>query len=141
MRKGFWKGLRAIELFFVLAVICMLVLVIYSRYDSFACQSMHSEAKFSLQQIYSAQKYYFEEHDRFASLKQLSVDKSRVVLTEKYYTFSDLVPPGHDSFMIIAKGRKNSLVEGEEWIIDQGRDIKSRNIDCKIGRASCRERE
>lgn len=118
MRKGFWKGLKAIEIVIMLVVFCACAGVIYFRYDVFLQRSMQSEAKFSLQEIYAAQKLYHAEHDRYATLEKLHIEEGRVALPERYYILSDQDAPGRDTFKIIAKGAKKTLVEGELWSID-----------------------
>ncbi|HXW59945.1 MAG TPA: hypothetical protein VEK06_00255 [Myxococcota bacterium] len=131
MRKGFWKGLKVIELVIMAAIAAMLLGVVYFRYDSFACRSMQSEAKFSLQEIYAAQKLYHREHDRFASLEKLHIEEGRVALPQKYYVLSDAEAPSKDTFKVIARGVAKTLVEGEIWTIDQKNNLLNQNKVCK----------
>jgi Tfp pilus assembly protein PilE len=131
MKKGFWKGLRAIEIGIMLVLIIMLLSVVYARYDAFMCRSIESEAKFSLQQIYAAEMLYRTEHDRFASLETLLKTESRVVLPQKYYTFSD-VPPEQDKFLVRAHGKEGTLVAGQAWQIDETKALV--NIEPRCGK-------
>lgn len=131
MRKGFWKGLRAIEIGIMLAFIIIAISIVYARYDAFMCRSMESEAKFSLEQIFAAQMLYHKEHDRFASLETLLKAEQRVVLPQKYYTFSDELPPEQDKFWVRAHGKVGTLVAGQAWQIDATKALV--NIQSRCG--------
>jgi len=124
MRKRFWKGLRAIEIGIVVAVITIILTVVVARYPDFKCRSMQSEAKFSLQEIYAAQMHFFSEHSHYATAERLLLKDGRVRLSQKYYSFNDLFPPTKDGFTIAANGLDNTMVAGEIWTVDQNRDIK-----------------
>lgn len=118
MKKGFWKGLKAIEIMIMALVVAVLMGIVYYRYDAFACRAMQSEAKFSLQEVYAAQKLYHAEHDHFVSLEKLHIEEGRVALPQKYYILSDGEVAARDTFKVIAKGASKTLVEGELWSID-----------------------
>lgn len=130
MRKRFWKGLRTIDLVIVLAIICVVLIVVAGRYKNFKCRAIESEAKFCLQEIYAAQLLFHKEHNHYARLKKLMED-GRVVISPKYYIFSDLVEPTKNSFTIVAKGVANTLVAGEEWSINELKDINLIKSVCK----------
>lgn len=130
MRKGFWKGLRAIEIGITLALIIMLLSIVYVRYDVFMCRSMESEAKFSLSQIYAAQKLYHQQNDHFASLEELMVKEERVALPQRYYRFKEEFPPEKDKFWIRAFGKEGSLVAGQSWQIDETNTIVQLSAQC-----------
>lgn len=130
MRKGFWKGLKAIELIIMAVIVATILGVVYYRYDSFQCHSMQSEAKFSLQEIYAAQKLYHTQHDHYASLKKLHSEEGRVILPKKYYIVFDESAPQRDSFKILAKGASGSLVDGDIWSIDHNNNLVNEYDAC-----------
>ncbi len=130
MRKRFWKGLRTIDLVIGVFIICMVLVVLALRYDEFKCRSMQSEAKFSLQEIFTAQQLFFAEYERFASLDELIKTDRRVVVPQKFYIVSDLSQPSQQSFEVIARGAPGTLVAGEEWSIDQTRELRLRKAVC-----------
>lgn len=131
MRKRFWKGLRAIELVIIISVISIVLGVVVVRYPDFKCRSMQSEAKFSLQEVYFAQKYYHGEHDHYATFEQLYREDARVRPAEKYYQLSDRIPPMKDRFSITALGKAGTLVEGEIWTVNEWEDIRLEKAVCK----------
>ncbi|MCA9507871.1 MAG: hypothetical protein KC505_05570 [Myxococcales bacterium] len=131
MRKGFWKGLRLIEISIIWALIIVAISIVYVRYDAFMCRSIESEAKFSLEQIYAAQMLYHKEHDHFASMETLVNKEQRVLIPQKYYVFSDKFPPQQDHFCIQAFGRKKTLVSGQIWQIDEAQELL--NIESRCG--------
>jgi Tfp pilus assembly protein PilE len=122
MRKRFWKGLRTIDFIIVLSIICMVLWVVVKHYDDFKCRSMQSEAKFSLQQIHAAQLLFHKQNDHYAPLHQLN-EEQRILLTQRYYTFSDFSVPTKDSFSVIAEGVNGALVAGEQWTINESKKI------------------
>jgi Tfp pilus assembly protein PilE len=130
MRKGFWKGLRTVEIIIIGSLICMLLLVFYFRYDRFACRSMQSEAKFFLAQIYHAQMRFHEESQTYAPLKELLAD-GRVVVHQSFFDFEDFIAPTNHQFMVKAIGRPGTLVAGEEWTINQGNLLDQRVKKCQ----------
>lgn len=130
MRKGFWKGLRTIEIGIIFALFIMLLSIVYARYDAFMCRSMESEAKFSLGQIYAAQKLYHQQHDHFAALDELLVKEQRVVLPQRYYTFKEEFPPERDKFWIRAHGKEGTLVAGQSWQIDETKTLVKLSSQC-----------
>jgi Tfp pilus assembly protein PilE len=129
MFKRFWKGLRLIEIAIMVTLIIFVIIIIFSRYENFACRSMQSEAKFSLQQIVNAQMLYHAEHDYFASIHKLLEDQ-RVVIGNKYYDFNDSKAPGPDNFTIVARGKAQSLVAGDLWSIDEKKQLINSNPVC-----------
>jgi Tfp pilus assembly protein PilE len=131
MKKGFWKGLKAIELLAIAFVLAVLSAVIYFRYDAFICRSMQSEAKFALQEVYAAEKLYHIQHDSYTALEKLHIEKSRVDLPEKYYTLSDKETPTRDTFKIKAVGI-NGLVKGEVWSIDNNNNLVLEEARCPM---------
>jgi Tfp pilus assembly protein PilE len=131
MRNRFWKGLRVIEIAIILFVMCIVLSVIVFRYSDFACRSMQSEAKFSLQEIYAAQLHFHAKHDHYATLENLLTKNGSVRLPQKYFTLSDHSAPTKDSFSIMAKGVDNTLVAGEIWTINELKNIKIINAVCK----------
>ena len=54
-----------IDIVVMVVVFFIFIAIIYKKYNYFACSSMKSEAKFALQQIYSAQMLYFNEFGKF----------------------------------------------------------------------------
>ena len=90
MRKRFWKGLRTIDLVIGLAIICMILAVVTIRFDEFKCRSMQSEAKFSLHEVYAAQKLFFAEHEHYATLEQLMNTDGRIVVPQKNYILIEI---------------------------------------------------
>lgn len=123
MLKRFWKGLRAIEIAIMITLVVMLVGVVMFNYNDFACRSMQSEAKFSLQEILNAQLLYHAEYDHFATIQKLQKEDQRVVISQKYYDFSDAIKPGQDTFTVFATGKNNTLVAGEVWSIDDKKQL------------------
>lgn len=131
MKKAFWKGLKTIEIVALAFVVAVLSAVIYFRYDSFACRSMQSEAKFALKEVYAAQKLYHAQYDRYAPLERLHIEQSRVSLPEKYYAIGDFDAPRQDTFKIKAVGI-NALVKGEIWSIDHNNNLLLEKASCPI---------
>lgn len=129
MRKGFWKGLRTTEIAILLVLITAVGMVVFFRFDRFKCRSMQSEAKFFLKESANAQKYYYEEHRTYAALKQLR-DTQRAVILHNYYDFSDEDAPSRTSFRIKAVGRKDTLVDGDIWVIDQNGTLLNQSQKC-----------
>lgn len=132
MRKRFWKGLRTLDVVILASIICMVLGVIIFRYPHFKCRAMQSEAKFSLQEIYSAQKLFHAEHEYYAPISRLLGEERKAVLMQKYYTFSDLIVPTKDAFSVVAKGVTGTLVAGEEWLVNHTNEVR-------LVKAMCRE--
>jgi len=130
MLKRFWKGLRAIEIAIMIMLVIMLVGIVSFNYDDFACRSMQSEAKFSLQEILNAQLLYHAEYDRFATIDKLLNEDQRVVFFQKYYDFTDAIKPGQDNFTVFATGKINTLVAGEIWSIDDKKQLLNLKSVC-----------
>jgi Tfp pilus assembly protein PilE len=130
MRKHFWKGLRTIDLLIILSIICIVVVIVAGRYDHFKCRAMQSEAKFSLQEIYAAQKSYHAKHNQYADIDVLLRQDKRVVLPQKYYKFKDLKEPTKSSFSVAAVGVNGVLVAGEQWVINQDEKIELTKAVC-----------
>lgn len=130
MRKRFWKGLRTIELAIVLSIICIVVAVIAIRYPAFKCRSIQSEAKFSLEEIYAAQRQYHREHNSYATVTQLVDKDKRVILPNKFYRMQDKIEPTKDSFLITATGAPDTAVAGEVWTVNQYKEIRLDNAVC-----------
>lgn len=129
MRKGFWKGLRITEIAILLVLIATVGMVVFFRYDRFRCRSMQSEAKFFLKEIAHAQKYYYEEHRTYAAINELR-DTQRAVILQNYYDFLDESAPSRATFRIKAVGRKDTLVDGDVWIIDQNGTLVNQSQKC-----------
>lgn len=129
MRKGFWKGLRITEIGILLGLIIAIGIVVFFRYDRFLCRSMQSEAKFFLKEIAHAQKYYYEEFQAYAPIKEL-LQTRRAVIHQNYYDFLDDSTPTRSTFRIKAIGRKETLVDSDSWIIDQNGTLVNQSQKC-----------
>lgn len=123
MRKRFWKGLKPIEFAIILVVVGITLGVFIWRYDHFKARAIESEARFYLKEIYAAQMLFKPQHNRFALLDEL-ISLGLVVVEQKYYYFTDIEEPTDKKFLIEALGKKNTLVEGERWSIDQTSELK-----------------
>lgn len=130
MLKRFWKGLRAIEIAVMVTLIIMLASIFYARHDDFACRSMQSEAKFSLQEILNAQMLYHVQFDRYASVDTLLKGDQRAIIPQNYYEISDALTPGQDNFTVFATGKINTLVAGEIWSIDEKKQLLNLQSVC-----------
>ncbi len=122
MRKSFWKGLRLADLIVIFFVVVLFIGIIYYKYDTFACTSMQSEAKFSLQQIAAAQMLYFNEFGSFATINKLESEK-RIDLAKLYYNFVDGPTKPGFGFSAKAVGKAKTLVDGEIWEIDEKKSL------------------
>jgi Tfp pilus assembly protein PilE len=123
MRKRFWKGLRTIDLAIIAILIAMILGVVAARFDNFKCRAIESEAKFSLYEIYAAQKRYHAKHDHYATLDTLMVKEGQVIVPQRYYLFSDGAKPTKDTFSVRALGLEGTLVGGEQWSINEHNDL------------------
>lgn len=83
---------------------------------------MESEARFFLQEIYTAQMHYRASHETYASLDEL-IGTGLVVINKNYYAFKEGSPPTSKAFLIEALGT-GSLVKGQRWSVDQNHEIK-----------------
>jgi Tfp pilus assembly protein PilE len=124
MRKSFWKGLRGIDLGIVLVVFVAIGGVVMFNYPEFKCRAMQSEAKFSLQEIFAAQKYFHAEFNHYATLDRLLNKDQRIKIFQRYYTLSDFRSPTDQAFSIVATGMPGTLVAGEQWIVNELKEIK-----------------
>jgi Tfp pilus assembly protein PilE len=131
MRKRFWKGLTTIEVGIILFIVLVICAVIVIRYPEFKCRIMQSEAKFSLNEVYAAQMHFHSQYAHYATLERLLLKEKRVKLLQKYYVLEDLTQPTKNSFSIVAIGRDKSMVAGEQWTINEFKDVKLVKKACR----------
>src|ERR1700681_2496125 len=67
MKKLVQKGFTLIELMIVVAIIGILAAIAIPNFIKFQARSKQSEAKANLKAIFTAQKAYFQEKDKFSS--------------------------------------------------------------------------
>lgn len=130
MKKSFWKRLKMIDIVVMVVVFFVFIAIIYKKYNYFACSSMKSEAKFALQQIYSAQMLYFNEFGKFLTIKDLEEQK-RISLSKIYYDFVDEKKEEIYGFKALAIGKENTLVQGDTWQIDEKKALLNIKNMCK----------
>ena len=68
MKRLVQKGFTLIELMIVVAIIGILAAIAIPNFIKFQARSKQSEAKSNLKAIFTAQKAFFQEKDRFSSL-------------------------------------------------------------------------
>jgi type IV pilus assembly protein PilA len=67
MKKLVQKGFTLIELMIVVAIIGILAAIAIPNFIKFQARSKQSEAKANLKAVFTAQKAYFQEKDKFSS--------------------------------------------------------------------------
>ena len=68
MKKTFQKGFTLIELMIVVAIIGILAAIAIPNFIKFQARSKQSEVKANLKAIYTAQKAYLQEKDRYSGI-------------------------------------------------------------------------
>src|ERR1700674_5111610 len=68
MKKLVQKGFTLIELMIVVAIIGILAAIAIPNFIKFQARSKQSEAKANMKAIFTAQKAFFQEKDRYSSL-------------------------------------------------------------------------
>src|SRR5256885_499877 len=68
MKKLVQKGFTLVELMIVVAIIAILASIAIPNFLKFQARAKQSEAKANLKAIFTAQKAFFQEKDRFSTM-------------------------------------------------------------------------
>ena len=118
---NFWKHPQVIKIFFILLLILFLAILIMPNIKSFQCRSAQSEAKHILSLIYQTQKLYYANNLRYTNLHDL-IENNLIKFNAKNYIYEGNFV-NEDSFVMIATGKKNTIVSGDQWSINENNKL------------------
>jgi type IV pilus assembly protein PilA len=122
MRKGFWKGT------IIVALLLVVGLWAFPSFKQFKCRAKQSEARMGLAQLASAEHFYRNENQSFASLSLIE-STSHVTLRKQYYEYSTIKANGKE-FELRASGKSGTQVAGDVWSVDQTSQLKHVHDGC-----------
>ena len=123
MLRSITKGFTLIELMIVVAIIGILAAIAVPNFVKFQCRAKQSEARSNLTAIFVVEEAYRAEYDRYVGTGSGVPD----VLGwqpqgEQRYRY-EVSPATASSFVAHAFGRAGTDVVGDQWDIDQNKDV------------------
>ncbi len=130
------RGFTLVELMVVIAILGVLAAIAIPNFLDYQKKAYHTEAKSTLTSVYSAMVAYAGDKGGYGGAKCCETtgpDKQNIGVTippgAKYtYTLAAITNPAE--FKVTAVGKEGTLIAGNQWEIDQNKDLKCFNPHC-----------